>query len=348
MQQLKIIADNKIPYLKGVLEPFAHIEYCEPFGITHEKIKDADALIIRTRTRCDEQLLEDTKVKMIATATIGHDHIDKDYCNRKNIEWSNCPGCNAESVAQYIMSTLVLWCESKQRNLKGLKLGIVGLGNVGTRVEAFARRFEIEILRCDPPRALEEGGAGFVELEDLAKQADVITFHTPLTFDSAFATYKLGNAHVFSHLKGRDTLIINSARGGVIDEADLLDLLNDNPHCNAVIDCWKNEPDIDMELAHKAFIATPHIAGYSYDGKANATRMAVNNISRFFSFTPDLSLITPPAPSDRVISISDIVEKAIEKQEIAESMREIIAESLKEFASIEDIQFVGASCRERV
>ena len=337
MENIKIIADNKIPYLKGILEPFAQMEYLSPQDITKDVVKDANALIIRTRTVCDESLLRGSKVKMIATATIGFDHIDRDYCALANIQWSNCPGCNADSVAQYIMSTIFLWCQKHNRTMKGLRLGIVGVGNVGSKVEAFAHRLGIETLLCDPPRALDEDGDHFLNIEDIAEKADILTFHTPLTFNTSFATYKLCNSEILDRMIGRDVLIINSARGGVVDEKALLDFMAVHPKCEAVIDCWENEPDINTELLYKAMISTPHIAGYSYDGKSNATKMAVENIADFFNFSIDTSVIQPPAPENPDIIIADIVGKMVEDNIIEGFVKDDISKALVNVKSIDDI-----------
>lgn len=294
MENIKIVADSKIPYLKGVLEPFAEVVYLSPDKIDAAVVKDADALIIRTRTHCNKQLLEGSKVKMIATATIGYDHIDRGYCAEAGIKWQNAPGCNAASVAQYVLASLSLLALRDGFTLKGKTIGIVGVGNVGKAVEKECRDLGLNILRCDPPRAEAEGADGFVSLDTVAHEADIITFHTPLICDGKYPTYHLANEEFFNQL-AKKPIFINASRGEVVDEQALKQANASGLVGDLIIDCWENEPHIDLELLKDAFIATPHIAGYSADGKSNATRMAVSNIANFFGWNPDLSGIQPPA-----------------------------------------------------
>ncbi|MGL4293289.1 MAG: 4-phosphoerythronate dehydrogenase PdxB [Bacteroidales bacterium] len=297
---MKIIADSKIPYLKGVLESFADIYYLSPDKIDAEAVKDADALIIRTRTCCNEALLAGSKVKMIATATIGYDHIDREYCRHHGIVWKNAPGCNASSVAQYITSSLSLWAMENGDTLEGKTIGIVGVGNVGKRVEKECADLGMNILRCDPPRAKAEGEEGFVSLETIAREADIITFHTPLTRTGDTPTFHMAADRFFDQV-AQVPVIINTSRGEVIDQVAMKEANRKGLLSAMIIDCWEHEPAIDPELMGMAFISTPHIAGYSADGKSNATRMAVENISRFFGWEPDLSAILPPQIADPVI-----------------------------------------------
>ncbi len=300
--KLKIIADSKIPYLQGVLEPYAEMVYLSPDQIDRDAVRDADALIIRTRTKCDARLLEGSKVKMIATATIGYDHIDSEYCRNQGIVWKNAPGCNAPSVGQYIVCALSMLFASRGEQLKGKTLGIVGCGNVGRAVEAACIPFGINILRCDPPRAEAEGDAGFVSLEHIAREADVITFHTPLTHTGNHPTYHLADARFFGELVN-SPVIINSARGEVVDEIALLDAYRQGSVSDMIIDCWEHEPHINADLLAASYLSTPHIAGYSADGKSNATRMAVDNIASFFGLDVDTSQVVPPAAPDPAIDV---------------------------------------------
>ncbi len=337
MDRLRIIADDKIPYLKGVIEPYADIDYLPPFQFTPVEVKSADALIIRTRTLCNESLLEGSDVKMIATATIGYDHIDRNYCAKAGITWSNAPGCNADSVAQYIMSVVFIWSRKSGIPVKGLKIGIVGVGNVGKKVEAFARRCGMKPLLCDPPRALAEQDDTFVNIETIAQKADVITFHTPLIFDTDFATYKLANSQLFEHMKERPVLLINSARGGVVDEKEMLEFMSYSKQFDVVTDCWEDEPHINIDLLNMSMLSTPHIAGYSYDGKANATRMAVDSISSYFSLSVDTSSIVPPPVVDPVISVGLIINNLIDKNIIKPEQKEVLNEAFENVTSIDDI-----------
>jgi len=279
---MKIIADSKIPFLKGVLEPYAEIEYLSPKEIVKEKLTDADALIIRTRTHCNASLLEGTNVKLITTATIGYDHIDTEYCNSKNIKWVNAPGCNSNSVMQYISSLLLTLAAKKNLVLKKMTLGIVGVGNVGSKVERAAKIFGMNVLLNDPPRARKEGNANYVELDKLLAESDVITMHVPLYKDGIDKTYHMADESFFSKMKD-GAIIINSSRGPVVKSEALKNAITSGKISASVLDVWEHEPDIDLELLKMADIATPHIAGYSSDGKANGTAVCVNAVNEYFN-----------------------------------------------------------------
>ena len=176
---MKIIADNTIPYLRGIAEPFAEITYIAPEEFTREIIREADALIIRSIDKCTREVLEGSRVKLITTATIGFDHIDTRYCDEAGITWANAPGCNAGSVAQYVFTSLLTLSIRKGISLKGKTLGIVGVGHVGKAVEKLCKAYGMHILRNDPPREEKEGPEGFVSLQTIARESDIITFHVP-------------------------------------------------------------------------------------------------------------------------------------------------------------------------
>lgn len=278
---MKIIIDDKIPYIKGALEPFAEVIYLAGNKTTPEVVKDADAIITRTRTNCNAKLLAGSKVKFIATATIGHDHIDTEYCDRSGITWTNAPGCNSKSVEQYIASALMVLAEKKNFSLTEKTIGIVGVGNVGSKVARLCEIFGMKVLLNDPPRARIEGGKGFVELDEILEKADIITLHVPLNLEGEDKTYHLADDSFFSKVKKHPT-IINSCRGEVTDTQSLISALKSRQISGAVIDCWENEPELDRELLGLVDLATPHIAGYSKDGKANGTSMSVKALSKFF------------------------------------------------------------------
>jgi erythronate-4-phosphate dehydrogenase len=279
--KIKIVADNKIPFLKGALEDVADMVYLPGKEISAEDVRDADALITRTRTCCDASLLEGSGVKFIATATIGYDHIDTEYCERQGITWTNAPGCNSCSVEQYILSVLLNIAELENFELKGKTIGIVGVGHVGSKVEKIARTLGMRVLLNDPPRARAEGPGAFVELEKVFAEADIITLHVPLNLDGKDKTYHLAGHNFFGKL-GKKAFFINSSRGGVVDSEALKAALQDQKLAGVVLDVWEGEPGIDLELLDLARIATTHIAGYSADGKAKGTSMSVQAISRFF------------------------------------------------------------------
>ena len=177
---MKIIIDNKIPYIKGALEPFAEVIYLPGDKTTPEIVKDADALITRTRTDCNAQLLTGSRVKFIATATIGFDHIDTAFCEQSGISWTNAPGCNSKSVEQYIASALIVMAERKNFSLKEKTIGIIGVGNVGAKVARLCEILGMRVLLNDPPRSRSEGNKGFVNLDELLRESDIITLHVPL------------------------------------------------------------------------------------------------------------------------------------------------------------------------
>ena len=294
---MKVVIDHKIPYIKEAMEKIAdEVVYLPGQAFTKEEVRDADALIVRTRTRCNRELLEGSKVKFIATATIGYDHIDTEYCREAGISWTNCPGCNAGSVEQYLRSVLLLLKEKKGLDLRNATIGVVGAGHVGSRVARMAGELGMKVLLNDPPRA-DRGEPGFVDLATIARECDVITFHTPLNRTGKYKTFHLADEEFLFNLK-RTPFVINSSRGEVVDTASLLAALSAGKVKDAVIDTWECEPDISRELMSVAFLATPHIAGYSADGKANATRMSLEALCRFFGIEADFTILPPEGPKD--------------------------------------------------
>lgn len=297
---MKIIIDNKIPYIKEAVRTIAdEIVYAPGKDFTPELVRDADALIIRTRTHCNRELLKGSRVKFIATATIGFDHIDTNYCQQAGIEWTNAPGCNSASVAQYVQSSLLIWKSLRNKELSGLTIGIVGVGNVGSKIAKVAQDFGMRVLLNDLPREEKEGSGSFTSLNKIAEECDIITFHVPLYKEGNYKTFHLANREFFQSLK-RKPIIINTSRGEVIDTDALLEALNNQTISDAIIDVWEHEPDINRELLEKVMIGTPHIAGYSADGKANATRMSLDAICCFFQIKGKYE-INAPAPASSII-----------------------------------------------
>ena len=223
-----------------------------------------------------------TNVRFIGTATIGFDHIDTQYCNKNNIRWTNAPGCNSSSVQQYIASALLTVASGFRFSLREKTLGIIGVGNVGSKVAKLGKILGMNVLLNDPPRARKEGYKEFTGIERILKEADIITVHVPLTMTGEDKTYHLFDDINFSKMK-KGSWFFNSSRGEVAETLALKKVLGSSVLGGAVIDVWENEPDIDTDLLSKVFAATPHIAGYSTDGKANGTAMVVNYLSSFFS-----------------------------------------------------------------
>ena len=283
---MKFIIDDKIPYIQGALEPFGEVVYLSGPKTTPEIVRNADAIITRTRTICNEQLLAGSTVKIIATATIGFDHIDTDYCVKAGILWTNAPGCNSKSVEQYIASALFVLAERKGFELKGKTIGVVGVGQVGSKVARVCELLGMKVLLNDPPRARVEGAEKFCSLEQIKQEADFITLHVPLNMQGEDATYHLADDVFFQALK-RKPILFNSCRGEVLDTKAAITAVRNGLISGLVIDCWENEPDIDLELLGLVDLATPHIAGYSKDGKANGTSMSIQALSRFFGLGID-------------------------------------------------------------
>jgi erythronate-4-phosphate dehydrogenase len=315
---IRIVADDKIPFLKGILEPFARVTYMPGKKIVNEILKDADALLIRSRTKCTESLLKGSGVRFIGTATIGFDHIDIQFCRKHKIKWTNAPGCNSSSVQQYIAAALLKAASEFGFSLKEKTIGIVGVGNVGTKVEKFARIIGMNVLLNDPPRARKEGSRNFVKLNTLLRESDIVTLHVPLNIVGDDKTYHFFDEKALKKMK-KGAWLFNASRGEVVETSALKSMLMSGRMGGAVIDVWENEPDLDLELMGKVFIATPHIAGYSTDGKANGTSMIVNVLSRYF----DLPLKgwfpeNIPPPDSPVINLDgegksdeDIIREAV-------------------------------------
>jgi erythronate-4-phosphate dehydrogenase len=280
---IRITADNKIPFLKGVLEPFAQITYLPGSQIDRDAIIDSDALLVRTRTKCSSDLLSGTRVRFIGTATIGFDHIDRDFCNANNIRWTNAPGCNSSSVMQYIAAALMKISSESGLSPGRLTLGIIGVGNVGSKVHKLAQTLGMRVLLNDPPRQRKEKNDEFVSIEQVLQESDVITLHVPLNTGGKDKTFHLIDARTLARVR-KGAWLINSSRGEVVDSDALKEALTGERLAGAVLDVWEKEPEIDIPLMHMAFLATPHIAGYSADGKANGTSMVVNELCRFFDF----------------------------------------------------------------
>lgn len=267
---MKIVCDDKIPFLKGVFEHYAQVVYLPGAKTAAEDVRDADAIITRTRTKCNESLLGGSKVRIIATATIGFDHIDTAWCGSQGIGWTNAPGCNSGSVRQYIASVLV----SLSEEIKGKTLGVIGAGHVGSKVAALARTLGMNVLLNDPPRAEAEGPEGFVSLDEVLKYSDIVTLHVPLASD----TYHLIDSEALAKMNPGQ-IIVNSSRGEVVDGDALKVVLKEKRLLGAVLDVWEHEPGIDPELLELVNIATPHIAGYSADGKAAGTIASVRAVA---------------------------------------------------------------------
>jgi erythronate-4-phosphate dehydrogenase len=299
---MKIVVDDKIPYIREKLALLtSDVVYLRGAEITASDVKDADALIVRTRTHCNEQLLSGSKVQFVATATIGFDHIDTDYLKQAGIAWTNCPGCNSGSVAQYVECSLLQLQQYLGLNLQESTIGIVGCGHVGSKVKAVAERLGMHVLVCDPPlekaNPHHSSSITYVPLDIIERECDVITFHVPLSREGQYATFHMADEDFFHRLP-RVPYIINTSRGEVVDNIALLSALQEGRVKDAVIDVWENEPKLNETLLQRVFIGTPHIAGYSADGKVNADNMVIDALCRHFRLPHPGKIVPPKLPID--------------------------------------------------
>lgn len=301
---LKVVIEKNIPFIKGVLDNITQVEYLSAEEINAKSMCNVDALICRTRTHCNASLLDNSRCSFIATATIGTDHIDLDYCQRRGIKVANAPGCNAPAVAQYVFASL---SHVIDRPISDYTIGIVGVGHVGSIVEQWALQLGIKVLVCDPPHAEVEHTNKFVSLDEIANNCDIITFHTPLTKNGEYPTHHMCDSQFLSKV-AKTPIIINCARGGIFDTTAIIDALNTGKISNVIVDCWEGEPHLNRSLLEKSIIATPHIAGYSREGKIRATAMALNALAEHFNLTiPNVAQGIAPGAA-RYVSLQAIAD----------------------------------------
>jgi len=297
---LKIVADANIPLLAEAFGPLGEVVALPADRITPSVLRDADALLVRSVTRVNEALLAASPVKFVATATIGFDHVDLGYLASRGIALASAQGSNARSVAEYVLAALAVLAKRGGYSMTQQVLGIVGCGNVGGRLTRMAEAIGMKVLRNDPPLARQTGDPRYVPLDALA-DADVVTFHVPLERGGPDPTYHMINEALLSRLK-RGATLINSSRGAVAETAALKAAIADGRLGRVILDVWEKEPKIDVELLARTDLATPHIAGYSYDGKVNGTRMVLEALCRHFGLRRewDPSPLMPPPANPRV------------------------------------------------
>ncbi|MCL2103724.1 MAG: 4-phosphoerythronate dehydrogenase, partial [Kiritimatiellaeota bacterium] len=267
---MKIVCDKNMPYAFEAFSTLGDVTLKDGRQITAEDVRDAEALFTRSTTKINASLLDGSAVRFYGTAVIGTDHIDIPYLESRGIAWTAAPGCNAESVANYVTAALLslgVW--------GGMTLGVIGVGNVGRRVCRHGGGLGLRVLANDPPRMRDPNdaeAARFVSLDHLLAESDIVTCHVPLTRDGQDATFHLFDTPRFAMMKP-GAIFINAARGGVADTDALIAALGGGRVAHAVIDCWEGEPAYPPDLLARADIATPHIAGHSYEGKVNGTAM---------------------------------------------------------------------------
>ncbi len=316
---MKIVVDKNIPLVEKAFCSLGDITTVETGEFSSEVVHDADVLIVRSETKVNQSLLYGSRVKFVGTATIGTDHIDLDYLTSKGIAFASAPGCNSNSVKEYIVAALLQLSLTKGFSLKGKTIGIVGVGNVGTKIVTVAKALGMTVLQNDPPRARAEGTSFFVPLDELLS-ADIITLHVPLTKSGEDATYHLFDEKQFSKMKS-GTIFINTSRGAVVETTALKKVISEKRITSTVIDVWENEPAIDTDLLSVVTIGTPHIAGYSLEGKTNAVCMVREAYCNYFKIsslwdpnkemsTPEITHITVP---DKILSIEEILHLIVSR-----------------------------------
>ena len=330
---MKVIADENIPFVKECFSSIGEVEVCSGRDINAESVADADVLLVRSITKVGAELLESSRVKFAATATIGTEHIDLRYLDEKGIVFAYAPGSNANSVAEYIVAALLAMGKKHKFVLEGKSIGIIGFGNVGSRVEQKARALGMEVFLNDPPLQRQTGDAKYLPLEKLFG-CDFVTMHTPLTFEGQDKTFHLAERGFFESLK-KSAFFINTSRGGVVDTAALKDALAAGTIAGAVLDVWENEPNVDNELLLKAELSTPHIAGYSLDGKVGGMIMIYKSACEYFGleakyeagdFLPEPAVkeIEVEAWADEQMVLHDTVQQVYVINRDDFNMREIL------------------------
>jgi len=294
----KIIADPNIPLLEN-FDSIGSVIQAPGREWTNDLIRDADILLMRSVTTVNADLLQGSQVKFVGTATSGFDHVDRQYLDQHGIHFSFCPGSNANSVAEYVLSAILVVTEPK-RSLQGMTAGIIGCGHVGGRVAELLQAVGITAILNDPPLKDQAGDAKYRSLEE-ALSADIVTLHIPLASEGQYPTRALIGDQQLQLMKP-DVIFINAARGGVVDEAALIKRIEDCPQMKTVIDCWENEPAINHDLLSSVTLGTPHIAGYSYDGKVKATKMLYESLCGFLGIESNWF---EPAGSEEPIELVD-------------------------------------------
>ena len=331
---MKIVADRNIPFVAECFSSIGDVLTCPGRQMTPELVADADVLLVRSVTKVDERLLDGSSVKFVATATIGMEHIDREYLAGAGIGFASAPGSNANSVAEWLVAALLALGKKHKFDLKGKSIGIVGVGNVGERVEKKCRALGMDVVLNDPPLARQSGDEKYRQLRD-ALACDFVTMHTPLTSEGPDKTRHMANGRFFEQMKN-DAYFINSSRGGVHDTNALKSAIADGIIAGAVLDVWENEPHIDPQLLLKAQLSTPHIAGYSFDGKVAGMIMIYQAVCSHFGVATTRSIVDfLPAPdvpeiridgpvTDRQQAIHDAVQQVYVINRDDFNMREIL------------------------
>jgi erythronate-4-phosphate dehydrogenase len=281
---MKLVVDENIAYAIEAFSHFGDLKLVNGRSISNNYIQDADVLIVRSITRVDENLLAESRVQFVGTATIGTDHIDLKYLQDQNIKFADAKGCNADSVAEYVFTALLKVASENKISLNDKTIGVVGIGNIGSRVVRIAESFGMKVLKNDPPLERASIGKNYVSLEEILK-ADIITFHVPLTLDGIDKTFHLLNESNLKLIK-ENAVVINTSRGPVIDNPALLEKTK-KKNFLLVLDVWEEEPRVNLDLLGLAKAASAHIAGYSFEGKVNGTKIIYDALCHHLKIEPD-------------------------------------------------------------
>ncbi|MBI5216786.1 MAG: 4-phosphoerythronate dehydrogenase [Ignavibacteriae bacterium] len=326
-----IIVNAHTPQAVELFSRLGNVVPLETSLITNETVKKADVLIIRSETKIDKHLLDESSVRFVGTVTAGTDHLDTGYLASKGIIWTSAPGSNSNSVAEYVVAAMLVWSERIGKSLKGKTLGVVGVGNVGSKVVRFAQALGMNVLLNDPPLARVGDTSSFLSLDELMN-ADIITIHVPLTNEGVDRTYHLFNEERLRNMK-RGSVLINTSRGAVVETAALLRALTSNHVSTALLDVWEGEPNIPVDVLTQVMLGTPHIAGYSLDGKLNALRNIYRDVSLFLGKTSDANfhgdeqstkIIIPGTLTDTQAIVAYAVNKAYNIEVDDTALRRIV------------------------
>ncbi|HIE44486.1 MAG TPA: 4-phosphoerythronate dehydrogenase [Candidatus Omnitrophica bacterium] len=295
---MRIVADENIPYVKEAFSSIGEVITLPGRNITKETLKNTHILLVRSITRVDRELLEGSSLRIVATATIGTDHLDKEYLNKRGIHYASAPGSNANSVAEYVVAALLSLSEEYNFTMTGKTIAVIGVGNVGSRVVNKVEALGLKVLQNDPPLARKTGKSCYLPIEEVL-DSDIVTLHVPLTYEGEDATFHMVSEQFILRMK-RGAILINASRGKIVDESALHRAIDANRLKSVVLDVWENEPEIDVGLLKKVNIGTPHIAGYSFDGKVKGTEMIYRAVCEFLGRKPSWIPRLPPSPNPEV------------------------------------------------
>ena len=329
---MRILADQNIPFAKQAFAHFGDVSTFVGRELTAQDVRNAEILLVRSVTKVNAALLEASSVRFVASATIGTDHIDLKYLQQRNIAFANAPGSNATSAAEYVLAALLYFAQQQQVALAQFRFGIVGYGNVGSRVARLFRALGLQCEIYDPPRQQLVNDIDYCDWETICA-CDVITAHVPLTKTGEYPTHKMFNRDFFNSLKS-GALFINTARGGAVDETALHERLQSNKTLHLVLDVWANEPRIDHDLLKATILGTPHIAGYAYDGKLRGTEMIYQAACKHFNAEPQWTMqsvlqdvrtcISPVVQGNWLATLHQLIKKAYDIEQDDSALRKIL------------------------